>query len=399
MGGGYDTTAHIPAEFDQCNGQGCTLCRVSTGTQLVKENQCTVITLSHNIHDSTHMTGERRQALGDRLLIANVSQNGIKGRQAAAVTGWHMKTALCHQCQKAHRFQSHGLSAGIGASDDHGVEVSAQPQGNGHNLLLVDQRMTGIMQLYPALVIHERLPGTHAISQFCFGEDHIQPHQHSKVQIDIVPMGCGGIGEFCQNPLDFFLLFDFQFTQGIVGVDGGHGLHEIGRTGGGHIMHKTGHIVLALALHRHHITALADGDDGFPEELGVSRRRNDLLQAVPNLAGLDPHVAADIRKFRTCVVSDLFLRKDRTENPVFQIFVGSQRLKKRIDDCLFFVFRDVTLDGSGAAQHCSNPQQLLGLQTAAQICPFQRSGHIMDISKIRITLPGAQIRCGGGFCQ
>ena len=399
VGSCNDTAAHIAAKFDQRDGKCRTLSRVSTGTQLIKQNQCPVVTFRNHIHNGAHMAGEGRQALGNGLFVTDIRQNGIEGRQTTAIAGRHMQTALRHQCQQAHRLQGNGLTAGVGAGNDHGVEIRAQPHGNGHDLLLIDQRMPCIAQLYPALVVHHRLPGTHPVSQLRLGKDHIKPYQHGKVQVDIIPMRGSFTGQFRKDPFNFLLFLDLQLAQGIVGIDRRHGFHKIGRTGGGYIVHKTGHIIFALTLHRHHIAALANGDDRIPEELGIGRRRNDLLQAIADLARLDLHVAANIRKLGTSIVRNFFLGQNSPKDPVFQVLFGTQSLKKRIDNGFLFIFGDVTLDSSGAAKHCGDPQQLLGLQTAAQICPFQGCGHIVNISKIGVTLSGAQIRCGGSFRQ
>ena len=118
-------------------------------------------------------------------------------------------------------------------------------------------------------------------------------------------------GSFCgqlrQNPLDLLLLLQLQFPQGIVGIDGGHGLDEVGAAGGGNVMDKARYIIAALRFDRHHIAALADCDNGLPEELGIGGRGNDLLKAVPDLARLNAHMAANVRQSGRGIVGDLFL--------------------------------------------------------------------------------------------
>ena len=87
-------------------------------------------------------------------------------------------------------------------------------------------------------------------------------------------------------------------------------------------MYQTGNVVLALGLYGNNVTALPDGNDGLPQEFAVGRRRDDFLQAVPDLTGLDTHMAADISQFCRSGIRDFLFGKDRSENPVFQIFVG-----------------------------------------------------------------------------
>ncbi len=82
-------------------------------------------------------------------------------------------------------------------------------------------------------------------------------------------------------------------------------------------MNQAGNVILAFALYRHHIAALANGDDGLPEVLAVGGRRKDLLLAAPDLSGLDAHMAADVSQCGRGVIGDLFLGKDSTEYLVF----------------------------------------------------------------------------------
>ena len=317
--------SHFAAEFNDRGCQGCTFCRISAGTQFVEQYQCSVITLSYHIHNSTHMAGEGGKALGNGLLITDICQNGVECGQFAAVAGRDVQTTFCHQCQQTDGFQSNGFTASIGSGDDHGIKVTAKPNRDGDNCFCVDQRMSCLAQVYPALVIHDGCPSTHPVSKLCLGKDHIQLNQHVVIQIDRFSVTCSLAGQFCQNPFNFFLFLQFQLPQSIVGIDCGHGFHKIGTTGSRNIVHKTRHIILAFAFHRNHITALADGNYRLPEEFGIGGRRNNFLKTVTDLSCLDTHMTADVRQFRRCVVSDFFFRQNGAEDFIFQVFIGGQR--------------------------------------------------------------------------
>ena len=263
------------------------------------------------------MPREGGQALGNGLLIANIRQNGIKGGEHTAVTGRNMKAALRHERQQSDGFQGDGFAAGIGACDDHGIKIRAQPQRNGNDLFGVDQRMPGVAQLYPALVVHDGGPGPHLIAQLGLCENHIQPDEHFHIHADVFCIGGSLCGELCQNALDFLFLLQLQLPQGVIGIYGRHGLYEVCRPCGGNIMHQSGHIVFALGFHGDHIAALANGDDGLPQKFAVSRGGNDLLKAVPDFPRLDAHMAADVCQGRGGGIGDLVLREDRAKNPVF----------------------------------------------------------------------------------
>ena len=136
-------------------------------------------------------------------------------------------------------------------------------------------------------------------------------------------------------------------------------------------MHQTRHIIFALGFHRHHIAPLADGNDWLPEEFTVGGRGNHLLQTVPNLAGLNAHMAADVRQLRGSGVRNLLLGENGAQNSIFQIFVGCQRTEQLIQNGFLVVLRNVALDAAGAAQNAADLQQLLGLQASSSICPLQ----------------------------
>ena len=72
--------AHFPAELDNRGSQCGAFRRVRAGTQFVEQHQSPVIALGNHIHNGAHMAGEGGQALGNGLLVANIRQNGIKGR-------------------------------------------------------------------------------------------------------------------------------------------------------------------------------------------------------------------------------------------------------------------------------------------------------------------------------
>ena len=186
VGGSHHPAAHFAAELNQRNGKGGTFRRVRTGTQLIIQHQRPVVALSHHVHNGFHVAGKGGKALGNGLLIANVGQDGIKGRKHAAVPRRDMKAALCHQGQKTNGFQGNGFAAGVRAGDNHGIEIRAKAQGNWHHLLGVNQRVAGIAQFHPALVVHDGCPGAHLESQLCLGKNHIQLHQHGVVQVDVL---------------------------------------------------------------------------------------------------------------------------------------------------------------------------------------------------------------------
>ena len=248
--------------------------------------------------------------------------------------------------------------------------------------------MPGVPQVNFPLVVHNGCPGPHPVAQLCLGKNHIQLNEDLVILCDGLPVRCRLGRQFGQNPLNFLLLFQFQFPEGVIGVDRRHGLNEISRSGCGNIMHQSGDIIFAFALHRHHIPSLPDGNNGFPQEFGVSWGGNDFLKTIPDFGRLYPHMSTDFSQSGRCVVCNFLFRQDRSENFIFQIFVRTQPVEKRVQYRLFFVLRNIGLYGSGAAEHPRDPQKFNRLKTAAPVSPLQRRRDISYISKNRVSFLG-----------
>ena len=123
-------------------------------------------------------------------------------------------------------------------------------------------------------------------------------------------------------------------------------------------MHQSGHVVFALAFHGNHVPSLTDGDDRLTEKFGIGRGGNHLLQTVPDFPRLNAHMAADVGQLRGGVVRDFLLGENRTENLVLQVFIGTERLKQRVQHRCLVILGDVALDIPGAAENARNAQQL-----------------------------------------
>ena len=167
--------------------------------------------------------------------------------------------------------------------------------------------MSGVSQLDLAPIVHNRRPGPHPVSKLGLCKDHIQTYQHLIVQIDVPGVSGSIAGQFRQDAFDLLLLLQLQLPERIVGIYRGHGLHKIGGAGCGFFVDKSRYIIFTFTFHRHHIPTLANGNDRFTKELAVGWGGNHLLQAVPDFAGLNTHMAPDIRQSGRCVVGNFLL--------------------------------------------------------------------------------------------
>ena len=164
-------------------------------------------------------------------------------------------------------------------------------------------------------------------------------------------------------------------------------------------MHQAGNVIFAFGFYGNHIPSLADGNDRLSQELGIGRGRNNFLQTVTDFSGLDAFVPPDIRQGRRSRIGNFLLRENGAENPVFQVFVGSQGVKQAVQHCFGVILGYKAFDVPGAAQNACNAHQLYRLQASAPVGPFQAGGNIGHIPKGGISLPGAKVGGGGGLLQ
>ena len=94
--------------------------------------------------DVGDVRGKRREILLNRLIVADVGEDGVENRQFGAVGG-DGNAGLRHQSEQANGFQRHRFAAGVGAGDDelaraqshvsHGSHVSQRRRDMGHPTL------------------------------------------------------------------------------------------------------------------------------------------------------------------------------------------------------------------------------------------------------------------------
>ena len=383
---GRHAAAALAAELDERIGERRTLGRVRARAQLVKQHERVAVTVGNDVDDILHVGGEGGQRLLDGLLVADVRQHLPEDGDGAAVVRRNVQAALRHQCQKADGLERDGLAAGVWAGDDERVEIRAEPQRDGNDLLAVDERMAGPDQLQTGVRANFRLHAVHLVRQARAGEDAVELHEHLVAVADALAER-GRLGRQCgQNAFDLLFLADQQLTQGVVRIDGGHRLDEERAARRGHIVDQTGNFTLVFALDRHNIAVAAQRDDRVTQILGKARRGDDLLQRILDLCALDAHMAADIRQLAAGRVGDLLLGEDGVRDLLLKIAIRRKLLKIDIQHGRLAVLAVIGLDIADAAQHARNAQQLHGRQAAAAVGALQAGRHRLQFMEARRAL-------------
>ena len=88
-----------------------------------------------------HMRRKGGKALLDALLVADIRQHMVKDGKTGAIRRRHKQPAHGHQGEKPQRLEGDRLAAGIGAGDDQGIEIAAQPDVDGDDFIPGDQRV------------------------------------------------------------------------------------------------------------------------------------------------------------------------------------------------------------------------------------------------------------------
>ena len=106
---------------------------IGARSQLIEQDQALGIRGLQDAGDARDVRTEGAERLLQALLVANVREDIVEDRHAAAVPGRHVHAALGHQAQQAGRLERHRFAAGVGPGDDEDVEAVAQADVDGHD--------------------------------------------------------------------------------------------------------------------------------------------------------------------------------------------------------------------------------------------------------------------------
>ena len=397
--GGGDRRAELSRAFDDRNGERRALGRVGAGAELVKQHQRAVAAGVQNPDDVRHVRRERGQALLDALLIADVRHDLVEHGQTAAVRGGDVQAALRHHGEQAHGLERDGLAAGVGAGDDERIVIFPQRNVDGHDRVLRDERMARASERHTPFG-ERRRGAVELVGKLCLGEDDVQPHEHIKVQRDVLAVG-GAVGtELSQDALDLRLLLRAQLPELIVCLHCRHGLDEERRAGAGHVVHESGHGPLVLGLDGDDVALGARRDDGLLQGLGVARRGDDLLQRVVHSRARRADEPADGGKLGARRVRDLVLAHDGAGDLVLQKIIRLQGVEEIVDAGLLLALDGaVAAHGARRAEDAGDVDELARVQNAAHVGALQACAHVLHAGERGAPLHHHELGGGAGLVQ
>ena len=96
-----DRRARAAEVLDDRDAEGAAFGRVGAGADLVEEHERGPREGARHLDDGGEVRRERREVLGDRLLVADVGEHASEDREAAAGAGGNVEAALGHEREEA----------------------------------------------------------------------------------------------------------------------------------------------------------------------------------------------------------------------------------------------------------------------------------------------------------
>src|SRR5699024_7114550 len=117
------------------------------------------------------------------------------------------------------RFERYRLTAGVRAGDDKGVIVASDGDVDGYSGLLIEQRMTGTVQIDRVVLGQVRLAGIQLKRQLGACENKVESAQRLIVLADGFRALCHAQRQLGENALDLLLLASLEYLELVVDLD------------------------------------------------------------------------------------------------------------------------------------------------------------------------------------
>ena len=319
-----DHRAGVEQPADDRHGQGGALGRIGAGADLVEQDERGRTGIGHEAHDVAQVARERRERLGDALLVADVGHDPPEDRQPRAVGRRDAQPGLVHERQEAERLQRDRLAAGVRPGDDQGpiAEPVAETQVD-RDRRVAQQRMARGEQLGGVLG-DGRPHAVHLGAQAGAGQPQVGSRQRGEAvpqrrratldhprQLVEDPLLLARGREGCLGPL-------------VVQLDDGQRLDEERGARGALVVDDPLHPALGLGADRDDVAPGAQRHDRLADDPGHRGRAQHRVQALADavLGGAQP--LADGGELRRGRVEDLPALVDAARDP-------GRQLRRRVE--------------------------------------------------------------------
>ena len=290
MGGDHGPRANRPQPIEQRHGQSAAFGRIGTGAQFVQQHQGIRPGLLQNLPQPGQMPRKGRQVLLDALLVADIGMHLGEQEHPAVGSAGNRQPGTHHEHQQTEGFEGHALAAGVGTADDQQLVCRLQAQIDRLGILRMqtavgaahEQRMAGPEQGDFRRGGQLRRHGTGHPGKMAAGRAHVETCQYPLIVAQSVPLVADTGGQAPQNALLFALLLALQGLQFVIPGEDRIGLDEQGLAAGRLVMHQAFDSALGIGSHRHHVPAVALGDDAILKDAVEAILVQQILQGTAN---------------------------------------------------------------------------------------------------------------------
>ena len=325
MGGGHDQRAALGEGLEDRPGQRRALVGIGPGAELVDEHQRAGVGLGQHLADLLHERRERRQILGDRLLVADDRVQRLEHRQPRPLRRRQVTADLGHERKERQRLERDRLAAGVGAGDQQQRPVGRELEVDRHHGALgvaprlgEQQRMPRLAQGDAARAIDGGRRGGHALGRVRAREHPVELANRRHVGVQLQAAGAHGGRQLGQDPGGLLLLLALGLHEVVVGLDEALRLHEDRLATLRAIVHDAAHPLPRLGSHRQDVAAVADGHEAVGEE-PIALRLEQALELADDAAAPVADLLAELAKARAGPVGERAVVLERVAERVAEL--------------------------------------------------------------------------------
>ena len=282
MGRRRDERAGPDEVVEEGLGERRALGRVGPGPELVEQDQRPGPGRLDDPDDRAQVARERRQRLGDRLLVADVGEDVAPDRQPAAGRRRDVQPGLVHQAEQAERPQGDGLAAGVRPGhDERGVAI-AEPDVDRHDAT-GQARMAGRQQDDLGPVGRLGAGRVHLGRERRLGRPQVEPGERVERRAQRLGVGRHERRQLVEDPRDLLRLGHLRLAPGVAELDRDQRLDEQGLAAARRVVDDALDPAARLGLDRDDVAPVAQRDDRLLErapELGADERVEPSAQPV-----------------------------------------------------------------------------------------------------------------------
>ena len=281
--GGDDQRATIREHFEDRPRQRRALVGIGARAELIEQDERALIGLGEHLADLLDERGERREVLGDRLIVADDGEDPFEHRHARALRRGDVAAGLRHQREQRERFERDRLAAGVRAGDEQQRSIGRQLEIHRHDLagriaplLREQQRVARGLEIHATVTIDGRPRGLHALGQMRTREDPVERTQRLDERRQRLALSAHGVGQLGEDAGRFLLLVALEGDEVVVRLDHRFRLDEQRLAALRAVVHDAAQSAAGFRAQREHVAPVAHRHEAIGEHAVALRLQQSL---------------------------------------------------------------------------------------------------------------------------